>query len=93
MSTATLQVTTTEQFSQAPPTNTMKAAVLRQFGEPDVLQYEEIDTPKAKPGNIVIKVLAAGINRLDHYLREGSVAPDLPLRISLEWMPWARSRK
>ncbi len=79
MSTATLPETTTEQFSQAPPTKTMKAAVLRQFGEPDVLQYEEIDTPKPKPGNILIKVLAAGLNRLDHYLREGSVAPDLPL--------------
>jgi len=79
MSTATLQETTTEQFSQTPPTKTMKAAVLRQFGGPDVLQYEEIDTPKPKPGNILIKVLAAGLNRLDHYLREGSVAPDLPL--------------
>ncbi len=32
----------------------------------------------AKPGHILIKVPAAGINRLDHYLREGSVVPELP---------------
>jgi len=57
----------------------MKAAVLRQFGPPDVLKYEEIDTPRPKPGHVVIKVLAAGMNRLDHYLREGSVMPNLSL--------------
>src|SRR5690606_12396330 len=48
-------------------------------GPPDVLRYEEIVTPKPKPGHMVIKVLAAGLNRLDHYLREGSVMPDLTL--------------
>jgi NADPH:quinone reductase-like Zn-dependent oxidoreductase len=57
----------------------MKAAVLRQFGDPDVLRYEEIATPRPKPGHILIKVLAAGMNRLDHYLREGSVMPNLSL--------------
>ena len=56
----------------------MKAAVIHQFGSPEVLTYEEIDTPRPRPGHILIKVLAAGINRLDHYLREGSVVPELP---------------
>lgn len=56
----------------------MKAAVIRKFGDFDVLKYEEIDTPKPRPGNILVKVLAAGINRFDHYLREGSVVPELP---------------
>ena len=56
----------------------MKAAVIHQFGEPEVLKYEEIETPTPKPGHILIKVLAAGINRLDHYLREGSVVSELP---------------
>ena len=79
MTTATLQEQTLEHTSESKVSTTMKAAVLRQFGGPEVLQYEEIDTPKPKPGHILIKVLAAGLNRLDHYLREGSVAPDLPL--------------
>jgi NADPH:quinone reductase-like Zn-dependent oxidoreductase len=56
----------------------MKAAVLREFGDVDVLKYEDVPTPKPKPGHILIKVLAAGVNRLDHNLREGSVVPELP---------------
>jgi NADPH:quinone reductase-like Zn-dependent oxidoreductase len=79
MSTATIQEATNKQSGRTSLPKTMKAAVLRQFGNPDVLRYEEIDTPKPKPGHILIKVLAAGLNRLDHYLREGSVMPNLPL--------------
>ncbi len=56
----------------------MKAAVIHEFGDVDVLKYEEIEAPKPKPGHVLIKVLAAGINRLDHYIREGSVVPELP---------------
>ena len=56
----------------------MKAAVIREFGGPEVLTYENIETPKPKPGNILIKVLAAKVERLDHYIREGSVVPQLP---------------
>ncbi|MCG8434537.1 MAG: zinc-binding dehydrogenase [Gammaproteobacteria bacterium] len=55
----------------------MKAAVIREFGDFDVLQLEEVPTPKPRPGHILIKVLAAGINRLEDYLREGSVVPEL----------------
>ena len=56
----------------------MKAAVIHKFGDVDVLKYEDIETPKPKPGNVLIKVLAAGVNRFDHYIREGSVVPELP---------------
>ena len=56
----------------------MKAAVFHEFGDVDVLKYEEIPTPKPKAGHILIKVLAAGVNRFDHYIREGSVVPQLP---------------
>lgn len=79
MSIAILQEPTNKQSNQTPTPSTMKAAVLRQFGGPEVLRFEEIDTPKPKPGHVLIKVLAAGMNRLDHYLREGSVMPNLPL--------------
>lgn len=53
----------------------MKAAVIRAFGGPEVLQYEDVNTPVARPGHVVIRVLASGVNRLEDYLREGSVIP------------------
>ncbi len=56
----------------------MKAAVIHQFGSPEVLKYEDVPTPTPKPGHVLIKVLATGVNRLDHYLREGSIVPELP---------------
>jgi NADPH:quinone reductase-like Zn-dependent oxidoreductase len=55
----------------------MKAAVIHQFGDVDVLKYEDAKTPTPGPGELLVKVLAAGINRFDHYIREGSVAPEL----------------
>ena len=55
----------------------MKAAVIHEFGDSKVLKYEDIETPKPKAGNVLIKVLAAGVNRFDHYLREGSVTQDI----------------
>jgi NADPH:quinone reductase len=58
---------------------TLHAAVLRLSGKPDVRRFEEVETHRPKPGYIVIKVLAAGVNRLDHYLREGLVLPNPPL--------------
>ena len=53
----------------------MKAAVLRNFGGPDTLALEEVPTPEVRPGHVLVKVLAAGVNRLDHYLRTGGVVP------------------
>ena len=56
----------------------MQAAVINGFGEPDQLQIKEVDTPTPRADRVLIKVLAAGVNRFDHYIREGSVTPQLP---------------
>ena len=56
----------------------MKAEVIHKFGDVNVLKYEDIERPSPEPGHVLIKVLAAGVNRLDHYIREGSVVPELP---------------
>ena len=56
----------------------MKAAIIREFGDVNVLKHEEVKTPKPRPGHMLIKVLASGVNRFDHYIREGSVVPELP---------------
>jgi len=56
----------------------MKATVIHKFGDVDVLKREDIERPSPKPGHVLIKVLAAGVERLDHYIREGSIVPELP---------------
>ncbi|MBI5279696.1 MAG: zinc-binding dehydrogenase [Burkholderiales bacterium] len=57
----------------------MKASVLRAFGPSSVLQLEEVPTPELRPGHVVIKVLAAGINRLEVFLRQGVITRDVAL--------------
>ena len=55
----------------------MKAAVIHEFGDFDVLKVEDVRTPKPRHGHVLVKVLAAGINRLDDYIRGGSIVPEL----------------
>jgi NADPH:quinone reductase-like Zn-dependent oxidoreductase len=57
----------------------MKAALFREFGPASVLKTEDVPTPKPQPGNVLIKVLASGINRLEVFLREGVITRDLAL--------------
>ena len=57
----------------------MKAAAFRRFGGPEVLEYLDLPTPEPHPGNVVVRVRASGVNRLEHYLREGSVLTNIPL--------------
>lgn len=61
--------------------NTMKAIRLHEFGGPEVLRYEEAPLPELKPGEVLVRVHAVGINPPDWYLREGY--KDLPP----EWRP------
>ena len=55
----------------------MKAAVINEFGDVDVFKYADVATPTPRAGQVLVKVLAAGVNRFDHYIREGSVTPEL----------------
>ena len=73
---ATIQEKEISAKSDVPPM--MKAALIRKFGPTELFRYEDVETPRPKPGNILIKVLASGVNRLDHYIREGSIVPALP---------------
>ena len=48
-----------------------EAIVVRKYGNPDVLQLENIPTPKPKPNELLIKQNAIGINFHDIYCRSG----------------------
>ena len=53
----------------------MKQIIIQEFGGPEVLQSSEADIPSAAPGQVLIKVAAAGINRPDIYQRMGLYPP------------------
>jgi NADPH:quinone reductase-like Zn-dependent oxidoreductase len=50
----------------------VKAIVIREYGPPEALRYEDISDPEPRPGEIRVKVHAATVNRvLDVALRRG----------------------
>ncbi|MEO6850658.1 MAG: NAD(P)H-quinone oxidoreductase [Mucilaginibacter sp.] len=53
----------------------MKAIVITQPGGPEVLQIQERPKPVFGPGEVLVKVAVAGINRPDVYQRKGSYPP------------------
>ena len=57
----------------------MKAVVLREHGGIDKLLYEDVQTPRPGPGEVLVKIGASGVNHLDHDLREGISGFELAL--------------
>lgn len=60
---------------------TMKAVRIHAFGGPEVLVYEDAPKPEPKPGEVLVRVHAVGINPPDWYLRDGYRA------LPPEWRP------
>src|SRR6266513_5650242 len=59
-----------------PATPTMKAIVIREYGAPEVLKYEDVPRPEPKEDQILIRVIAAGVNPVDGMIRSGMFAKD-----------------
>ena len=58
----------------------MKAIRIQQFGEPSVLQLAEVPDLAPGPGQILVRLHAAGVNPVETYVRAGKYAklPPLP---------------
>lgn len=61
----------------------MKAARIHRFGPPDVIVIDEIPRPSPGPGEVLVRVAAAGVGPWDALIRKGQskVSPQPPLTL------------
>src|SRR5437867_4656403 len=53
---------------------TMKAIVVHEYGGPEVLKYEDVPRPEPKDNQLLVRVIAAGVNPVDGMIRSGMFA-------------------
>jgi NADPH2:quinone reductase len=62
----------------------MRAIRIHTFGGPEVLRLEAVATPEPGPGDVLVRVEAAGVNYIDTYQRSGQYKIDLPATLGQE---------
>src|SRR6266545_7554792 len=62
----------------------MKAIRVHAPGGPEALRYEEIERPAPGPGQVLVKIEAAGVNFIDVYQRTGLYKVPLPFTLGQE---------
>lgn len=53
---------------------TMKAVRIHEFGGPEVLRYEDVERPEVREREMLVRVVAAGVNPVDWKIRSGHYA-------------------
>lgn len=56
----------------------MKAALIRETGDPSVLRLGEMDRPEPEDGEVLVRVRAASVNPYDYKQRRGMAETSLP---------------
>ena len=62
----------------------MKAIRVSEHGGPEVLSYEDVETPEPGPGQARVRLAASGINFIDIYQRTGTYPMDPPFTLGQE---------
>jgi len=62
----------------------MKAIQLTQYGEPEVLEYKDVEVADPAEGEALIQIKFAGVNFIDIYQRRGTYPIALPYTLGLE---------
>jgi NADPH:quinone reductase-like Zn-dependent oxidoreductase len=63
--------------------STMKAWRVNEFGPPEVMKFERVPRPEPGPGEVLVKVEAAGVGPWDGWIRAGKSALPQPLPLTL----------
>lgn len=61
----------------------MKAMRIHSFGASQVLRCEEVSIPRPGPGEVLVRVHAAGVNPIDYKIRSGSYRRPVSLPVTL----------
>jgi NADPH:quinone reductase-like Zn-dependent oxidoreductase len=69
--------------SQDPTPSSMMAWRVHEFGPPDTMQFERVPVPDPGPGEVLVKVRAAGVGPWDGWIRAGRSALPQPLPLTL----------
>ena len=56
----------------------MKAIVVREFGEPEVMKLEDVSLPEPTGAQVLVRIEAIGVNPIETYLRSGLYPANLP---------------
>ncbi|MCS6816622.1 MAG: quinone oxidoreductase [Blastocatellia bacterium] len=62
----------------------MRAIRVHEYGGPEVLRYEDVPLPEPGPGEVRVKIEAAGVNFIDIYHRTGLYPNPLPFTLGVE---------
>jgi NADPH:quinone reductase-like Zn-dependent oxidoreductase len=57
----------------------MKAAIFRQHGGPEVLEYADVPEPAIRANEVLVEVKACALNHLDIFVRNGLPGIEIPL--------------
>ena len=57
----------------------MKAAIFRQHGGPEVLEYTDVPEPALRANEVLVEVKACALNHLDIFVRNGLPGIEIPL--------------
>jgi NADPH:quinone reductase-like Zn-dependent oxidoreductase len=57
----------------------VKAAIFRQHGGPEVLEYAEVPEPRMQANEVLVEVKACALNHLDIFVRRGLPGIQIPL--------------
>jgi NADPH:quinone reductase-like Zn-dependent oxidoreductase len=61
--------------------NTVRALLLTEYGGSETINISAVEKPVAGPGQVLVRVHAAGVNGLDWKVREGYVRDAFPLQL------------
>jgi len=59
----------------------MKALILKRYGKSDQLAFADIPRPTIKPDEMLVQVLAAGLNPIDNVIPKGTFKPILKFKL------------